>query len=219
MSSFIALKAYRFMRPIKHFLKPIYEFARGLMAGAVRIATPLRLSKHDKLHLGCGPHRIEGWANIDVSGWRNIMWDLRKPLPVPASSVRFIYSEHFIEHITRPEALALFGNCRTVLAKGGVLRVSTPNLRRLVNDYIAGNIPTFSHAASWRPVTPCVMVNEGMRLWGHTFCYDEEELILLFKEAGFSNIRRMRWHESEHPALRGLETRPYYDDLIFEAIA
>lgn len=57
-----------------------------------------------------------------------------------------------------------------------------------------------------------------MRFWGHQFIYDETELIILLKEAGFLNVRRMPWRESEHPELRNLETRPYFDDLILEAV-
>ena len=29
----------------------------------------------------------------------------------------------------------------------------------------------------WAPRTPCDMVNEAMRLWGHLYVWDEDELI------------------------------------------
>jgi predicted SAM-dependent methyltransferase len=61
------------------------------------------------------------------------------------------------------------------------------------------------------------MVNEGMRLWGHVFLYDEPELFSLLRECGFSDIRRVKWGESDHPELRGLESRPDFADLIVEA--
>ena len=145
----------------------------------------------------------------------NIIWDL-KPLPLKNHSIRLIYSEHFIEHISRDEALRLLRNCRALLADAGVLRISTPDLRRLAQDYRAGNIPVMPHVA-WRPATPCAMINEGMRLWGHQFIYDEEELTSLLNAAGFSVVRRVRWRQSEHPELRNLETRPDFGDLILEA--
>jgi predicted SAM-dependent methyltransferase len=63
------------------------------------------------------------------------------------------------------------------------------------------------------------MVNEGMRSWGHVFVYDEPELVALLKECGYSDIRRVKWGESDHPELRGLESRPDFEDLILEARA
>jgi predicted SAM-dependent methyltransferase len=73
--------------------------------------------------------------------------------------------------------------------------------------------------ADWHPATPCQMVNEAMRWWGHTFLYDEAELTALLRECGFSDVRRVKWGESEFDELRGLESRPDFDDLILEAKA
>lgn len=175
------------------------------------------LRGYDRLNLGCGPHRIHGWGNVDISGYPNMVWDLRKPLPVGPNTIRFIYSEHFIEHISRLEALRLLKNCKTALTRGGVIRISTPNLRYIAKEYLNGNLIEMPHG-SWKPKTPCAMLNEAMHLWGHQFVYDEAELILLLEEAGFSQVRRMSWGQSEHVELRGLETRPYFDDLIVEAV-
>jgi predicted SAM-dependent methyltransferase len=186
------------------------------IAASRQIVTPLLISKYDKLHLGCGPRQLAGWANIDISGPGNLIWDLRRPLPVKPQSIRFIYTEHFIEHITRPDALALLGSCKTVLKEGGSIRISTPDLRQLAKDYIAGKMPTLSPEL-WNPLTPCAMLNEGMRLWGHQFVYDEDELVSLLNQVGFSRIRRMRWNESDLPDFRNLESRSNNNDLILEA--
>jgi hypothetical protein len=61
------------------------------------------------------------------------------------------------------------------------------------------------------------MLNEALHLWGHQFVYDEPELTRLFEQAGFTDIRRMNWRESDIPEFVGLETRPYLGDLILEA--
>jgi predicted SAM-dependent methyltransferase len=71
----------------------------------------------------------------------------------------------------------------------------------------------------WFPATLCRMVNEGMRCWGHVFLYDEAELVALLSECGFRDIRRVKWGESDHSELRGLESRPDFGDLIVEARA
>ncbi len=60
-------------------------------------------------------------------------------------------------------------------------------------------------------------MNEGMRSWGHQYLYDAEELVLVFKEAGFGSVVFQRYQESLHPELAGLESRPFHHDLIVEA--
>jgi predicted SAM-dependent methyltransferase len=112
----------------------------------------------------------------------------------------------------------LFSRVREAMACGAVIRLSTPDLAKLIADYQAGHIVRMEHGG-WFPETPCRMVNEGMRLWGHTFIYDEPELFALLRECGYSDVRRVKRGESEHVELRGLESRPDFGDLIVEATA
>jgi predicted SAM-dependent methyltransferase len=103
------------IRPIRRELQARRRVARKFPAG-------------QKLNLGCGAHLREGWVNVDLGGaGGSVDWDLTKPIPLPDHSIRFIYSEHFIEHITRDEALRHFSDCRRLLSAEGVLRLSTPN--------------------------------------------------------------------------------------------
>ena len=211
------IKRSPIVRRFRPLLRAVYDGGDAIISKILQLRTPYTISRYNKLHLGCGPRHIPEWANIDIVGRGNIIWDLRKKLPVKPGSIRFIYTEHFIEHIRRPEALLLLKNCKEVLAEDGVLRISTPNLGRLVKDYLSERIQNMEHAG-WRAATPCAMVNEGMRLWGHRFLYDEAELTLLLAEAGFKSVKRVQWGESKHPELRGLETRPDFDDVIVEAM-
>jgi predicted SAM-dependent methyltransferase len=127
-----------------------------------------------------------------------------------------VYSEHFIEHIAPTDARQLLGHARQVMAEGGMIRISTPDLKALVDDYQTGRLIRMDHA-EWYPATLCQMINEGMRSWGHVFVYDEAELTALLRECGFNDVRRVKWGESEIPELRGLESRPDFADLILEA--
>ncbi|HEY0130707.1 MAG TPA: methyltransferase domain-containing protein [Allosphingosinicella sp.] len=181
-----------------------------------RLRTPRLLKEYDRLHLGSGGRLLDGWANVDINGLGNLVWDLTKPLPIPPGRVRFVYSEHFIEHIPHAAARRLLGHARRVMAADGVIRISTPDLKPLVDDYQAGRLVRMDHA-DWRPATLCQMVNEAMRNWGHVFIYDEAELTALLRECGFNDVRRVKRGESEFPELRGLESRPDFGDLILEA--
>jgi predicted SAM-dependent methyltransferase len=170
-----------------------------------------------RAHLGCGPHLLEGWANLDMGGPPGVIrFDLNRPLPFPDDSLERVYTEHFVEHVRREQAEALFRECARTLRPDGVLRVSTPDLRVLVTAYLEGRTGDWADM-QWTPASPCDLLNEGLRLWGHLYVWDEEQLTASLLANGFSRVQRVRWHESEHEDLRGLESRPDHDDLILEA--
>lgn len=175
-----------------------------------------RLEREVRLHLGCGSHLLEGWANVDLSGPGPVIeLDLTLPLPARSDAFDLVYCEHFIEHITLEQARGLIGECFRVLRKGGVFRVSTPDLQKLVEEYKSGRLDEW-HDVHWTPKTPCRLLNEGMRLWGHEFLYDRAELASLLEAAGFGRVVDVGWRESEHVALRGLECRPFHNEIILE---
>lgn len=169
-----------------------------------------------KLHLGCGPIRLVDWINIDIeSPVADMHLDLRNTLPFQDDSVEFIFAEHFIEHIQRDEALRLLFELKRVLIPGGTIRLSTPSLRFLAITYLSGNI--YEWGDLWRPKNPAQLMNEGMRLWGHQYIYDEPDLESLLFEAGFTHRTYQAWGKSRYEALSDLETRPFHQDLIIEA--
>ena len=61
-------------------------------------------------------------------------------------------------------------------------------------------------------------MNDGMRLWEHQFVYDAEELKLLFEEIGFSKVSSVEWGKSRYEELRGLECRPFHEEVILEGV-
>ena len=169
-----------------------------------------------KLHLGCGPIALAGWVNIDIdSPFADVAHDLTLGLPYPDGSVSHIYAEHFIEHIEYSQALSLLSECKRVLAPEGVVRMTTPDLSWLTWVYLSSL--TTEWGDLWSPDSPCILLNEGMRAWGHKFLYDRVELHRLFLQAGFDSIGDCDWHQSLDPVLCNLESRPYHRDLVIEA--
>jgi predicted SAM-dependent methyltransferase len=67
-------------------------------------------------------------VNIDIVRYPGVdrILDVRRGLPF--KDVRFIFAEHFVEHLDLNDAMYLFLECRRVLRDDGVLRLSTPNL-------------------------------------------------------------------------------------------
>jgi len=168
-----------------------------------------------KLHLGCGPHLFAGWDNLDLSpAPGGIRHDLTKPLLYPDSSVSFIFTEHFIEHLDREVAFSFLCECKRVMKNDAVLRLSTPDLAVLVEDYRLGRINRWSSV--WNPKNKCQMLNGGMRLWGHKYVFDLEDLESLIREVGFGKISKKAHSESDFDELKNREKRSYMGDLILE---
>lgn len=167
------------------------------------------------LHIGCGARIIPGWHNIDLDPPADTILDVRQGLPYTDGSVSLIYSEHHHEHLTLEEGNMLLSEYYRVLKPGGVLRISVPSLNKLLEMYINSNT-TWASAVGWAPETPCQMVNQAMRLWGHQFLFDHTELYMCLERAGFSDVRGKLWGDTQVPDMV-VEGRPDLGELIFEA--
>jgi len=153
-----------------------------------------------KLNLGCGPHKIEGFQNWDLEHGQ----DLRKPFPIPSQSVEFIVTEHFVEHLTKSEAIAFFRECYRVMDRSAIMLISMPDLAFLCRMHTENKIP---YDGVWKPENTCDMVNEGMREWGHQYLWDEPELFKTLRNIGFREMKRLE----EKPSVL---VRPFCGDLI-----
>jgi predicted SAM-dependent methyltransferase len=151
----------------------------------------------DRLHIGSGPLVRPGWANVDLEYHKGVehVLDVRDGLPF--RDARYIYAEHFLEHLTFDEGLQFLKECRNALSEDGVLRLSTPNL-----DWV--------WATQYRRPSPdgvhdCFAMNKAFRGWGHQFLYNLDTLTASLRAAGFAEVRSFRYGESDDPVLRGLE--------------
>jgi predicted SAM-dependent methyltransferase len=165
-----------------------------------------------KLQIGAGPLALPGWLNSDlISG--DVYLDLERRLPLPDGAFTYVFGEHVIEHIAEPRVDLLLSELRRVLRPGGVLRLTTPDLGRVIALYEDRN-PVISREeyARWLSTRtgktydqPAQLLNDQMRLWGHRHLFDEPELTARLRAAGFSAVERVEPLESTHASLRGLE--------------
>ena len=195
---------------MKHFAR-LARYMRSFLPKGVR------LKEFSKLHLACGNRILPGWANIDLIGPHTVIkHNLTRRFPISDGCIEYIFNEHFIEHVTREDARKILNQCFRVLRPGGVLRITTPDLRNLVDAYLKNDLERWN-SVEFHPGTGCQLVNEGMRSWDHKFLYDLEELTLLLKEVGFNEITSCQWRESSHHDLQALENRPFNGEVILEA--
>ncbi|HEX9986634.1 MAG TPA: methyltransferase domain-containing protein [Thermoanaerobaculia bacterium] len=160
-----------------------------------------------RLHIGCGPIRMDGWINIDVAPYEGVdrVLDVTEGLPFEDAS--FVYAEHFIEHLPYPAALAFMRECRRALGDDGVLRLSTPNL-----DWVWA-----SHykkvLTKEEEVLACFAINRAFHGWGHQFLWNEGTLRASLLDAGFASVVRREYGVSEHPELHGIERHEWQADF------
>ena len=92
------------------------------------------------LNLACGVYYISNlnWVNVDweanSSGVQQM--DLSKPLRFENKKFDFLYTSHFIEHITYRQAEGLLSECYRVLSPGGVIRIITPDFEKNCREYL-----------------------------------------------------------------------------------
>ncbi len=172
-----------------------------------------------KLNIGCGDQLLDDFVNIDIAKPAEKRVDVRRGLPYRDGSVDYIFSEHFLEHLSREEAIRFFEECYRTLKPGGVLRVATPDLDDLVRRYSEADwnqmewIHRFGY--SWIP-NRCVMFNVTFREWQHLYIFNYEDLKMVGHLAGFLIAKRCEVGESRFAELSGLENRK--DSVVVEFI-
>jgi len=166
-----------------------------------------------KINLGSGHWKLDGWVNVDIDfeSQPDVCADLAGGLPFASGVARLMHTEDFIDQLTLENAEAFLRECHRILAPGGVLRVLTPDMRRLAQLYLDDpeQLKTLWNRFVGVPLlldTAGEVFNLGMRFAGHTFLYDEESFKALAARCGF-DARRVDYRHSEIPELRNLDLR------------
>jgi len=176
------------------------------------IAKYVSSTEEPRLQLGSGEVTLPGWLNSDlVRG--DIYIDVERPLPLPDARFAYVFAEHLIEHVSEQDGMQLLREIHRILRPGGVARITTPDLPKIIALYEDRN-PIVSRAdyarflddiTGRRHERPCQIFNDFMRLWGHKYIYDEEDLAARLHQAGFRRVERQEPRQSEHPQLQDLE--------------
>jgi SAM-dependent methyltransferase len=169
-----------------------------------------------------------GWHNLDGGiDFPNPFWltvDTR--VAFPDGSLEVVFSEHFFEHLDLPVARHFVRESARVLRKGGVFRVSCPDL-----DVIAGYVTNKND--DWRQLAayyegsgdppegcsrPDMVVNWAFYGNHHKHLWNLAALTDELTRAGFSDVRRMPHGVSriEGAAVEVRVTEQFYS-LIAEA--
>lgn len=166
-----------------------------------------------RINLGSGHWKLEGWVNVDLdlASRPEVCADLSAGLPFRDSSADLMHSEDFLDQLELAPARAFLAECHRILRPGGVLRILTPDLRKMAHMYLQEpdrllELWKTHVGVPLEAGTAAEVFNLGMRFAGHTFIYDEETLACLLDASGFE-ARRVTFGQSDIPDLRGLDLR------------
>ena len=159
-----------------------------------------------RLHIGAGRERLEGWVNIDMQALPgvDVVADVTRGLRF--RDVEAIFAEHFLEHLPLGSAVDFLLEAHRVLAPGGWLRLSTPNLDWVWMTHYAldGTAEVKSDLA--------LRINRAFHGWEHQFLWNRETLGEALAACGFDGIRWCAYGESELAVFQGLERHDVYID-------
>jgi predicted SAM-dependent methyltransferase len=165
-----------------------------------------------------GLYRVDGTAVC-------LRQDALQPLPCRDASFDFAYAEHFVEHLHPGEARRWLTEVRRIVRPGGLVRLTTPDLRRYVEGYLDPDAAFFAeHRAMMEsmgcPVMPsrrAWMLNQIFMFWGHRWIYDVEELTHLLVTAGFSaeTIRRRAFREGRDARVSAMDSPLRRDETLY----
>ena len=183
---------------------------RTLLTGR-RALTALTARRDLRLHLGSGDVLKPGWVNVDLHPAADLRLDVRKSWPFTDGCAREVYAEHLFEHLAWPDDADHFlTEAHRVLASGGTLRLSVPDLARHVRAYVEGDTTFRQQFAPFLPAearTRADALNHHFRQYGeHQYAYDAETLGARIRSAGFDEVRTVEPSPDYEQASRAFES-------------
>lgn len=169
-----------------------------------KIIKRIRLKKmrNIKLHFGCGEKIHKGWINIDgymLKGVDYVM-DLKCRLPLADYSTCFIFTEHVLEHFGYADGLFILSEFYRILKIGGVVRIIVPDLDKYCAAYMKNDCDWF-HVIKHESECKVFVLNDIFLNHCHKFIYNYDVLEDTLRKAGFKNITKCNYRQSEYQEL------------------
>lgn len=193
-----------------------FEFRMIRRRSAYQFSTPKAWDANQLVNLGCGSAGRPGWINADAfpGVGINLVYDLRKKIPLTDGIARGIFCEHFLEHLDYAEEVPRFlAECHRILRPGGVIRIIVPDADLYLRAYAQGQ---WEPLAKIRPLvdgrvdywyrisyrTRMELINMVFRQGTeHKFAYDWETLQMLLETHGFSEVTLRTFGHGQLPEL------------------
>jgi SAM-dependent methyltransferase len=156
--------------------------------------------------------------------------DICRGLPVPDNSIRGVYASHVLEHLAYDDFKIALQNTFRILEPGGIFRLIVPDLRERARRYIE-EASSGSAEASSNFMKACHLGLEQrpksilgrLRLLiggsSHLWMWDEPSIIEQLRLAGFTDIRRCEFGDSNDPMFSQVEDGGRFVDGTLRELA
>ncbi len=137
-------------------------------------------------------------------------YNLKYGIPIKSNSVDYIFSCHFIEHLSKNDANFLLSECYRVLKKGGIIRSVIPDLDHAI--YLMNN------GEKAKALNAYFFIEEGeiTDFSRHKYMYDFDLFRELLHSHMFRNIKEYDFQNGKVPNIDVLDNRPE-DSIYIEA--
>lgn len=150
--------------------------------------------------------------------------DVSRKIPERDASAEAIYSCHMLEHLDRSQAKRFLAEVWRVLSPGGIVRISVPDLRKLVAHYKnsgdANQFVELLQMGAERPTSVVGRVRQLVAGWRHhLWMYDAKSLSQLLVDCGFVDPKECQPGETRIPSPGALDLHERADEsVVVEAI-
>ena len=135
--------------------------------------------------------------------------NLRHGMPFHDEVADYLFSSHFLEHLTQEDGRNLIKEAYRVLKRGGMIRICVPDFEYSLSLYQSGKKEeAMSHIFT---------IFKPEALTRHHYMYDFDLLKQLLEAVGFVNIERCSYQQGKTPDIELLDNRPE-ETLYVEAI-
>lgn len=171
----------------------------------------LRRGEIIRLHIGASDKILPGWLNTDIMPPAPLYLNATRHFTLDDNSVKYIFSENFIEHISLSDAMTFLKESFRVLSWDGVIRIATPDLEAHSKEYLSRSSIAISLLERNKQIgyeygpTLAAIINKIFLADSHCYIYNFETLEYMLKQTGFTMVTRCEIRKSLNPELCNLE--------------
>lgn len=188
----------------------------------------LNANRFTRYHLGCGTIFLKDWLNIgywehlghgrvyadpnENQGTWLLNFDLRYGIPAAPNSLDAVYHSHMLEHLSFTDGLEFLTRVHAALKPGGIHRIVVPDLEAFAKAYVSGEgLLLEKYKEEVLATTPDIYVTKAsifmgmLHNHGHQAGWDWETLKWALERAGFCQVKRKLFQESDFSDIMDME--------------